>query len=92
MRSRTILRRAAASQFGHASFGRVYGFVYSGLDSGLALSPLLFGRLLDAGRFALVLGAVAMLQLSSLVVALLVARSARASAGAQTAAALGGTT
>jgi MFS family permease len=87
-----LVRRAAASQFGHASFGRVYGFVYSGLDSGLALSPVLFGRLLDRGRFGAVLGAVALLQLSSLVVALLVARSARAAAAAPTAATIGGAT
>jgi MFS family permease len=46
-----LVRRAATSRFGRAAFGRVYGFVYSGLDTGLALSPLLFGPLLDAGHF-----------------------------------------
>ena len=45
-----LVRRAATSRFGKAAFGRVYGFVYSGLDTGLALSPLLFGPLLDAGH------------------------------------------
>lgn len=34
-----LVRRAATSRFGKAAFGRVYGFVYSGLDTGLALSP-----------------------------------------------------
>ena len=46
-----MVRRAATSRFGKTSFGRVYGFVYSGLDTGPAVSPLLFGPLLDAGRF-----------------------------------------
>ena len=35
-----LVRRAATSRFGKGSFGRVYGFVYSGLDAGQALSPL----------------------------------------------------
>ena len=29
--------------------GRVYGVVYSGLDAGLVVAPLLFGMLMDAG-------------------------------------------
>ncbi len=31
--------------------GRVYGVVYSGLDIGQAIAPLVFGALMDAGRF-----------------------------------------
>ena len=54
-----LVRRAATSRFGRSSFGRVYGFVYSGLDTGQALSPVLFGPLLDAGRFRQALVAVA---------------------------------
>jgi MFS family permease len=75
-----LVRRAATSQFGKASFGRVYGFVYSGLDTGLALSPLIFGPLLDAGRFNAALTAVAVLQAASLLTALRVGTSARAGA------------
>jgi MFS family permease len=75
-----LVRRAATSQFGKASFGRVYGFVYSGLDTGLALAPLLFGPLLDAGRFSAALAAVAMLQTASLATALRVGVSARGKA------------
>jgi MFS family permease len=30
--------------------GKVYGFVYSGLDLGSSLTPLLFGWLLDRGE------------------------------------------
>ncbi|MGZ8273465.1 MAG: MFS transporter [Burkholderiaceae bacterium] len=73
-----LVRRAATNQFGRASFGRVYGFVYSGLDTGLALSPLIFGPLLDAGRFNAALTAVAVLQAASLLTALRVGTSARA--------------
>ena len=45
--------------------GRVYGLVYSGLDTGFALSPLLFGPLMDRGQYgATLLGAAAVLMLS----------------------------
>jgi MFS family permease len=44
------------------STGRVYGIVYSGLDIGQALSPLLFGVLLDQGRFGAVLLGLAVVQ------------------------------
>lgn len=35
--------------------GRVYGTVYSGLDVGFALSPILFGQFMDRGWYALTL-------------------------------------
>ncbi|AOW13044.1 MFS transporter [Hydrogenophaga crassostreae] len=35
--------------------GRVYGTVYSGLDVGFALSPLIFGQFMDRGWYALTL-------------------------------------
>lgn len=73
-----LVRRAATSRFGRAAFGRVYGFVYSGLDTGLALSPLLFGPLLDAGHFKEALMAVAALQVAALLTAWRVGGSARA--------------
>jgi MFS family permease len=73
-----LVRRAATSRFGKSSFGRVYGFVYSGLDAGQALSPLFFGPLLDAGRFRQALVAVAVLQLTALFTALRVGRQVRA--------------
>ncbi len=42
------------------SSGRVFGTVYSGLDSGLAIGPLLFGLLMDwhmvPGVFVLIAG------------------------------------
>jgi MFS family permease len=73
-----LVRRAATSRFGRSSFGRIYGFVYSGLDSGQALSPVLFGPLLDAGRFRHALVAVAVLQASGLFFALHVGSRVRA--------------
>ena len=45
--------------------GRVYGLVYSGLDTGFALSPLIFGPLMDRGQYgATLIGAAAVLMLS----------------------------
>ena len=45
--------------------GRVYGLVYSGLDSGYAFSPVLFGSLMDRGWFgATLMGAAAVLLMS----------------------------
>jgi MFS transporter, FSR family, fosmidomycin resistance protein len=43
-----LVRNATAARLGTGAFGRVYGFVYSGLDVGLASAPILFGLLLDA--------------------------------------------
>jgi MFS family permease len=45
--------------------GRVYGLVYSGLDVGFALSPLVFGALMDHGLYnQTLLGAAVVLMLS----------------------------
>ena len=45
--------------------GRVYGLVYSGLDTGFALSPIVFGVLMDRGWYgATLLGAALVLLLS----------------------------
>jgi FSR family fosmidomycin resistance protein-like MFS transporter len=43
--SRDLMIRAAAPS---NATGRVFGVVYSGLDSGLAVGPLMFGALMDA--------------------------------------------
>jgi predicted MFS family arabinose efflux permease len=42
-----LVRTATKARLGENAFGRVYGFVYSGLDVGLAVAPLAFGILLD---------------------------------------------
>jgi MFS family permease len=45
--------------------GRVYGLVYSGLDTGFAISPIVFGAFMDRGWYAATLmGAAAVLLLS----------------------------
>jgi MFS family permease len=72
-----LVRRAATSRFGRSSFGRVYGFVYSGLDTGQALSPLVFGPVLDAGHFRQPLIAIAVLQATALLTALRVSSGVR---------------
>jgi MFS family permease len=43
--------------------GRVYGVVYAGLDIGQALSPLVFGRLMDQGQFSMVFVGLALVQM-----------------------------
>jgi len=72
-----LVRRAATSTFGTRAFGRVYGFVYSGIDAGLALAPLAFGPLMDAGRFTQVLWGVATLQVLAIGAALMVGGRSR---------------
>jgi MFS family permease len=72
-----LVRRAATSRFGRSSFGRIYGFVYSGLDSGQALSPLVFGPMLDAGHFRRPLVAIALFQAAALLTALRVSSRVR---------------
>lgn len=73
-----LVRKAATARFGRTSFGRVYGFVYSGLDLGFACAPVVFGPLMDAARFQLVLAGVAALQALSILTALRVGSTARA--------------
>jgi len=71
--SRDILvRRAATSTFGSSAFGRIYGFVYSGIDVGLALAPVVFGLFMDAGKYSSVLWGVALLQTMAIFAALAV--------------------
>lgn len=71
-----LVRQAATSRFGPGSFGRVYGFVYSGLDGGLAVMPLVVGQILDHGNFSAGLLCIAGLQISAVLVAMRVGRDA----------------
>ncbi|NHZ78178.1 MFS transporter [Massilia sp. CCM 8695] len=73
--SRDLLIRAAAPK---NSTGRVFGIVYSGLDSGLALGPLLFGTMMDGGHPAWVFGCIALFQVLAIGTALTVGGSSRA--------------
>jgi predicted MFS family arabinose efflux permease len=54
--------------------GRVYGLGYSGLDVGFALSPLLFGVMMDKGWYSATLLGAALVLLLSVVAALGVGR------------------
>lgn len=72
-----LVRRAATSTFGASAYGRIYGFVYSGIDSGLAVAPLVFGPFMDAGRYTAVLWGVVVLQSLAIVTALTVGSRSR---------------
>jgi len=52
------------------AIGRVYGMVYSGLDVGFAISPVLFGMLMDRGWFDLTFYGAALVLLLSVGAAL----------------------
>ncbi len=54
--------------------GRVYGTVYSGLDVGFAIAPVLFGLLMDKGHYAATLAGAALVLLLSVGAALGVGR------------------
>jgi predicted MFS family arabinose efflux permease len=75
-----LVRRAATATFGQAAYGRIYGFVYSGIDAGLACAPLVLGPFMDAGMYAQVLWSVAILQTLAIATALTVGARARAAA------------
>lgn len=67
-----LVRRAAIQGIGPAAFGRVYGFVYSGMDGGFSVAPLLFGPVMDAGYYSLAFYGIALLQLLAVASALMV--------------------
>ncbi|WP_025916752.1 MFS transporter [Herminiimonas sp. CN] len=65
--SRDLLIRASAPK---NATGRVYGVVYSGLDAGVAIAPLLFGALMDASRPAWVFICIGLFQMLAIVTAI----------------------
>jgi MFS transporter, FSR family, fosmidomycin resistance protein len=82
--SRDLLIRAAAPK---NATGRVYGVVYSGLDTGLAIAPLLFGALMDASHPAWIFVGIGLFQTLAIVTAVGVGtNTARKATGAQAAA------
>jgi MFS family permease len=72
--SRDLLVKRSAPE--HAT-GRVYGVVYSGLDIGQAVAPLIFGALMDHGQPALVWLGIAIAQGALIVSAFNVGRLRR---------------
>jgi len=73
--SRDLMIRAAAPQ---GATGRVYGVVYSGLDTGLSVGPLLFGALMDAGHPGWLFMGVALFQVLAIGTAIGVGGNTRA--------------
>ncbi|WP_144327487.1 MFS transporter [Tepidimonas charontis] len=67
--SRDLLIKRATPK---GATGRVYGLVYSGLDTGFALAPLVFGVLMDHGWYAATLAAGAVTLALAVVAALAV--------------------
>jgi MFS family permease len=65
--SRDLLIRAAAPK---NATGRVYGVVYSGIDIGLAVAPLLFGALMDGSHPAWVFIGIGVFQCMALLTAI----------------------
>jgi MFS family permease len=81
--SRDLLIRAAAPK--HA-IGRVYGVVYSGIDVGFAVAPLLFGALMDADHPSWVFISIGLFQMMAIATAVGVgAKTAKNAATAQAA-------
>ena len=70
--SRDMLIRSAAPP---GATGRVYGVVYSGLDVGIALAPVVFGGMMDRGYFGEVFYGIAACMLFSIVTAWRVGRT-----------------
>ncbi|MGW8393253.1 MFS transporter [Pseudoduganella sp. HUAS MS19] len=77
--SRDLMIRAAAPK---NATGRVYGVVYSGLDSGLSVGPLLFGLMMDAGKPQHVFAGIAFFLLLAIATATGVGSRTRATASA----------
>jgi len=76
--SRDLLVRQATPP---GATGRVYGVVYSGLDVGMTIAPLVFGALMDAGAHRGVWLGVALAQLVLIATAFNVKRNWRAAPG-----------
>ncbi|HEX9172183.1 MAG TPA: MFS transporter [Telluria sp.] len=75
--SRDLLIRSAAPA---NATGRVFGVVYSGLDSGMACGPLLFGAMMDGGRPSWVFFCIALFQALAIATAFGAGTSSRAPA------------
>jgi MFS family permease len=74
--SRDLMIRAAAPK---NATGRVYGVVYSGLDSGLSVGPALFGLVMDAGHPGWLFAGIALFQALAIVTAVGVGGGGRSS-------------
>jgi MFS family permease len=73
--SRDLMIRAAAPK---NATGRVYGVVYSGLDTGLSVGPLMFGAVMDAGHPGWLFAGIALFQALAIFTAVGVGGNTRA--------------
>ncbi|MFS2003464.1 MFS transporter [Duganella sp. CT11-25] len=80
--SRDLMIRGAAPA---NATGRVFGVVYSGLDSGLAVGPLMFGALMDANHPAGVFIGIGIFQALVILTAIGVGSNTRVTAAPKTA-------
>jgi MFS family permease len=81
--SRDLLIRAASPK---NATGRVYGIVYSGLDIGMAIAPVLFGAMMDSKHPAWVFAFIGIFQLAAIPTAVGIGtRNARKAVSAQAA-------
>jgi MFS family permease len=71
-----LVRQSTVARLGTGAFGRIYGLVYSGADAGLAVSPLLFGMIMDRGHSHFVFVGVAIALVLAIISAQAVAREA----------------
>jgi MFS family permease len=83
--SRDLMIRAAAPK---NATGRVYGVVYSGLDSGLSVGPPLFGLMMDAGKPQMVFATIAFFLLLAIATATGVGSRTRAASALESPASL----
>jgi MFS family permease len=74
--SRDLMIRTAAPK---NATGRVFGVVYSGLDSGLSVGPALFGLVMDAGHPGWLFAGIALFQALAIVTAVGVGGGTRGS-------------
>lgn len=75
--SRDLMIRSATPK---GATGRVYGMVYSGLDTGMALGPLMFGLLMDAKLPPLIFFGIAAFQIAAIFTAVRLSGNTRAQA------------
>lgn len=73
----TLIRGATLKKLSKRSTGRVYGFVYCGMDVGQSVSPLLFGMLMDMGYFAGALYLIAVFQVLAILTVIRVGSETR---------------
>ncbi len=72
-----LVRKSTAARLGTGAFGRIYGLVYSGLDVGLAVAPLIFGMLMDAGKARFVFVGISISLVCAIIAAQAIAGEAR---------------